>query len=199
MTPAIRKQAEIILCMHRLSLAEPIDRMVPEHTQDRFNITSDCCLEFSTRLEGGESGWSIKDKSCWFKICIPTPNPHPKIRCRFGFFHSVLTSMHYIDVTWASSSQMTDNSTICSTVFSDWPADNTESTKFLITDALSISTGLLQRQEMRKAFLCHDDVIKWKHFPRFCPFVSVTGEFPQKGQWRFDVFFDLRLNKQLSK
>ena len=29
----------------------------------------------------------------------------------------------------------------------------------------------------------------------------VTGEFPHKGQWRgaFDVFFDLRLNKPLSK
>ena len=24
----------------------------------------------------------------------------------------------------------------------------------------------------------HDDVIKWKHFPRYCSFVPVTGEFP---------------------
>ena len=30
----------------------------------------------------------------------------------------------------------------------------------------------------------HDDVIKWKHFPRY---------------WPFDLFFDLRLNKRLSK
>ena len=49
----------------------------------------------------------------------------------------------------------------------------------------------------------HDDVIRWKHFPRYWP---VTGEFPHKGQWRgalmfSDVFlcFDLRLNKRLSK
>ena len=39
----------------------------------------------------------------------------------------------------------------------------------------------------------HDDVIKWKHFPRCWPFVrgihrSVTQSF--------DVFFDLRLSKQ---
>ena len=34
----------------------------------------------------------------------------------------------------------------------------------------------------------HDDVIKWKHFPRYRP---VTRSF--------DVFFDLGLNKQLSK
>ena len=34
----------------------------------------------------------------------------------------------------------------------------------------------------------HDDVIKWKHFPRYWPFVR-----------SFDVFFDMNLNKQLSK
>ena len=45
----------------------------------------------------------------------------------------------------------------------------------------------------------HDDIIKWKHFPRYWPFVP--GEFPlQRPVTRsFDVFFDLRLNKQLSK
>ena len=44
----------------------------------------------------------------------------------------------------------------------------------------------------------HDDVIKWKHFPRYWPF---TGEFPaQRPVTRsFDVFFDLLLNKRLSK
>ena len=44
---------------------------------------------------------------------------------------------------------------------------------------------------------CHDDVIKWKHFPRNWPFV--TGEFPAQ-RWvmqSFDVFFDLSLNKRL--
>ena len=50
----------------------------------------------------------------------------------------------------------------------------------------------------------HDDVIKWKYFPRNCPFVRGihrSGEFPtQRPVTRsFDVFFDLRLNKRLSK
>ena len=52
----------------------------------------------------------------------------------------------------------------------------------------------------------HDDVIKWKHFPRYCMAICagnspVTGEFPaQRSVMRsFDVFFDLRLNKRLSK
>ena len=51
----------------------------------------------------------------------------------------------------------------------------------------------------------HDDVIKWKHFPRYWPFCAgispIAGEFPaQRPVTRsFDVFFDLRLNQQLSK
>ena len=54
------------------------------------------------------------------------------------------------------------------------------------------------------AHMCtfHDDVIKWKHFPRYWPFVrGIHGEFPsQRPVTRsFDVFFDLRLNKRLSK
>ena len=51
----------------------------------------------------------------------------------------------------------------------------------------------------------HDDIIKWKHFPRDWPFVWEIHRgpvnFPHK--WpvtrSFDVFFDLRLNKRLSK
>ena len=50
----------------------------------------------------------------------------------------------------------------------------------------------------------HDDVIKWKHFPRYWPFVRGIHRFtvnsPQRPVTRsFDVFFDLRLNKRLSK
>ena len=41
----------------------------------------------------------------------------------------------------------------------------------------------------------HDDVIKWRHFPRYWPFVRGIHRSPVM----FDVFFDLRLNKRLSK
>ena len=47
-----------------------------------------------------------------------------------------------------------------------------------------------------------DDVIKWKRFSRYCPFVRpVTGGFPsQRPVTRsFDIFFYLRRNKRLSK
>ena len=51
----------------------------------------------------------------------------------------------------------------------------------------------------------HDDVIKWKHFPRYCPIVRGIHRSPvnspHKGQWRGALMFsfDLRLNKRLSK
>ena len=51
----------------------------------------------------------------------------------------------------------------------------------------------------------HDDVIKWKHFPRYWPCVWGIHRWPlnthHKSQWRraFDVSIELRLNKRLSK
>ena len=65
-----------------------------------------------------------------------------------------------------------------------------------LADNFLLSRGGLER--------IHDDVIKWKHFPRYWSFVRnspVSGEFPpQRPVTRsFDVFFDLRLNKRFSK
>ena len=41
----------------------------------------------------------------------------------------------------------------------------------------------------------HDDVIKWKHFPRYWPFVRGIHQwpvnFPHKGQWRGALMFSL--------
>ena len=58
---------------------------------------------------------------------------------------------------------------------------------------------------LRYGLLSHDDVIIWKHFPCYWPFVRGI----HRPRWirrtqrpvtrRFDVFFDLRLNKRLSK
>ena len=51
----------------------------------------------------------------------------------------------------------------------------------------------------------HDDVIKWKDFPRYWPFVRGIHRSPVNSPHKkpvtrsFDVFFDLRLNKELSK
>ena len=40
-----------------------------------------------------------------------------------------------------------------------------------------------------KKLQTNDDVMKWKHFPRYWPFVRVTGGFPSQRPvtWRFDV------------
>ena len=37
----------------------------------------------------------------------------------------------------------------------------------------------------------HDDVIKWKHFPRYWPFVRGITNSPHKGQWRGTLMFSL--------
>ena len=50
-----------------------------------------------------------------------------------------------------------------------------------------------------RAILFHDDIIKWKHFPRYWPFVRGIHRSPTPVTRSFDVFFDLRLNKRLSK
>ena len=72
--------------------------------------------------------------------------------------------------------------------------------------------NLLELQQNKTFFVQplskpNDDVIKWKHFLLYWPFVRginrspVTGEFPaQRPMTRtFDAFFDLRLNKRLDK
>ena len=51
---------------------------------------------------------------------------------------------------------------------------------------------------------CHDDVIKWKHFPRYCPLCGeLTGHrwipLTKASDAELWVFFDLRLNKRLNK
>ena len=47
----------------------------------------------------------------------------------------------------------------------------------------------------RRTLLAHDDVIKWKHFPRNWPFVREIHRspvnFPHKGQWRGALMFSL--------
>ena len=38
---------------------------------------------------------------------------------------------------------------------------------------------------------CHDDVIKWKHLPRYWPFYRSPVNSPHKGQWRGALMFSL--------
>ena len=67
----------------------------------------------------------------------------------------------------------------------------------------TVTGGFPKQRAYNAGFEVHDDVIKWKHFPRNWPFVRGIHRSPvnspHKGQWRFDVFFDLCLNKRLSK
>ena len=61
--------------------------------------------------------------------------------------------------------------------------------RFQNTCARSIVTSSLKRKQ------CHDDVIKWKHFPRYWPFLRRIHRSPvnspHKGQWRGALMFSL--------
>ena len=57
---------------------------------------------------------------------------------------------------------------------------------------------LLHHQSLGHICVQHDDVIKWKHFPRYWPFVRGIHRGRPVTQ-SFDVFFDLRLNKRSCK
>ena len=58
-----------------------------------------------------------------------------------------------------------------------------------------------QKCKGHKTLTVHDDVIKWKHFPRCWPYVHMCGEFNAQRPvtWSFDISFDLHLNKRLSQ
>ena len=61
----------------------------------------------------------------------------------------------------------------------------------------TISADALVTQSVRSSafMLLHDDVIKWKHFPRYWPFVQGIQRSPvnspHKGQWRGALMFSL--------
>ena len=91
----------------------------------------------------------------------------------------------------AKASEFTDNSIVCLIIcrLKSWQAE-----------------PLWPRLRLTqiKAWV-NGDFIKWKHFPRYWPFErgihrSLVNS-PHKGQWRGALifFFDLRLNKRLSK
>ena len=64
----------------------------------------------------------------------------------------------------------------------------------------STEHGVLCQLRKFRWHLLHDDIIKWKHFLRYCPFVRGIHRSPERLMTRsFDVFFDLRPSKRLSK
>ena len=82
---------------------------------------------------------------------------------------------------------------------------NSPSTNEVTTRAVGENEYLIQQNTTKRKTCAHYDVIKWKHFSALLVLCAgnspVTGEFlAQKPVTRsFVVFFDLRLNKRLSK
>ena len=68
----------------------------------------------------------------------------------------------------------------------------------------SMKTTLVWYSCRRPSLHSHNDVIHWKHLPRYRPFVKGTTGYrwiplTQVSETEFGRFFDLRLNKIMSK
>ena len=68
---------------------------------------------------------------------------------------------------------------------------NTPPLKLIIEELLQPTQNKV-RDHWLGASGCHDDVFKWKHIPRYWPFVrGIPVNSPHKGQWRGALMFPL--------
>ena len=79
-----------------------------------------------------------------------------------------------------------------------WRHCNASAPAVIVCDGGAILCDNLWNIQLR-GLVSHDDVIKWKHFPRYWPFVRGIHRSQRPVTRSFDVFFDLRPNKRLSK
>ena len=91
-------------------------------------------------------------------------------------------------------------------ICSVWAAHR--SGEIVLKQDYSVATAQSEREvtvhgsEFLTFMVRHDDVIKWKHFPFYWPFVRGIHRSPVDSLTEalsFDVFFDLRLNERLNK
>ena len=73
--------------------------------------------------------------------------------------------------------------------------NNSYSDGILVNSASSVTGVLCVIPGRTRTVSSHDDVIKWKHFPRYWPFVRRIHRSPvnspHKGQWRGALMFSL--------
>ena len=113
--------------------------------------------------------------------------------------------IHFINMTLVISVDnrfhiilIIDGKGVC-TIYPHWQKLQIIITKWFwaLTIYLDFSCSIIMTWERLPNFwpLWHDDVIKWKHFPRNWPFVREIHRspvnFPHKGQWRGALMFSL--------
>ena len=92
------------------------------------------------------------------------------------------------------------SSAYSSNSFQRWYKYESDISSCLICQCLANCIGwylINYDQDLASFAMNHDDVIRWKHFPRFWPFVRGIHLSQRTVTRSFDVFFDLRLNKRL--
>ena len=83
------------------------------------------------------------------------------------------------------------------TKFDDWMILQKHVLSFKCNDFFKMANlkAISSSATLSRCVLLHDDVIKWKHFPRYWPFVRGIHRSPvnspHKGQWRGALMFSL--------
>ena len=108
--------------------------------------------------------------SCWVQRLLHCPYLVIIALCAASHYH-------YSDITWAP-----------------WYL-STSATRRLVQQFVQATPKLCTTGRCEGNLPVHDDVIKWKHFPRYWPFVRGIHRSPvnspHKGQWRGALMFCL--------
>ena len=146
------------------------------------NLFCDCCRDYDTC-------------SCAFDVLVSMISAYTLILCvfkdmhgfKFDILNSVVGDIMLKYITYCYFQALTE----CLS-FED------EKT-FVVYDDMNVLNVLLPMSVTMSIEICeatlHDDVIKWKHFPRYWPFVwgihRSPVNSPHKGQWRGTLMFSL--------
>ena len=140
---------------------------------------------------------------------LPSLSSVPKMEVYAGELHNMLEQNVLVTLTHDPRMTLYGNKGTVQQCLRWWLVAVGADVQIIDTHSSAISQQMRkihwQKLLLKMILWYHDDAIKWKHFLRYWPFVRgnapVSGEFPaQRPVTRsFDVFFDLRLNKRLSK
>ena len=113
----------------------------------------------------------------WASKCVVTwLNSTDKWQCKHCIRHTTGRLSPSFDWNWAKTTSGADNI-------------------FLSMCGTCILVNIYFLSDLTTDQAIHDDVIKWKHFPRYWPFVRgihrSTVNSPHKGQWRGALMFSL--------
>ena len=130
---------------------------------------------------------------CWDKFSLKLTYTQSAYDLRYeGFYHTVFQSLRYSSIIAMCTCLFKKNGGMEERWYvSEWRNGD------VYVDAWRYVWEIII--VLADVVLTHDDAIKGKYFPRYWPFLQGIHRSQRQGTRSLDVFFDLRLNKRLSK